>query len=60
MTAALSIWLGVGVVIAAGARKFVGSSWWRSIRGALAWPSYLPLIVISRLRHQRRRKAMTS
>jgi hypothetical protein len=54
MNIILGIWLGVSAGIALLARR-VGP-WKRAIPGALIWPMYPGLILVSRVRYTRRRR----
>lgn len=57
MTVLVSIWLGVGVVVAIAAKK-VGP-WRRAIPGAFIWPTYPFLIAGSWLRYKHLRRSLS-
>lgn len=59
MTTLLVIWLGVGSAIAAAARRWLKSSWGRALGGGFMWPTYIPLIAVSRFRYGRRRRSLS-
>lgn len=58
MTTLLVIWVGVGTAIAAGARRWLKSSWARAIGGGFTWPTWPFLIAGSRIKYGLSRRSL--